>query len=64
MDVLQCPAEGGPWSRRRLVDGTAAERVLPAAFAIAMGVLVGAVQRGDTLAASLAFAGAIFVLLR
>ena len=38
--------------------------ILPAAFAIAMGVLVGAVQRGDSLAGSLAFAGAIFVLLQ
>jgi ABC-type multidrug transport system fused ATPase/permease subunit len=38
--------------------------ILPAAFAIAMGVLVGAVQRGDPLARPLAFAGAIFVLLQ
>jgi ATP-binding cassette subfamily B protein len=38
--------------------------VLPAAFAIAMGVLVGAVQRGDRLAGPLAIAGAIFVLLQ
>jgi ATP-binding cassette subfamily B protein len=38
--------------------------ILPAAFAIAMGVLVGAVQRGHTLAGPLAFAGAIFVLLQ
>jgi len=38
--------------------------VLPAAFAIAMGVLVGVVQRGDALAGPLAFAGAIFVLLQ
>ena len=38
--------------------------ILPAAFAIAMGVLVGAVQRGDPLAGPLAFAGAIFVLLQ
>jgi ABC-type multidrug transport system fused ATPase/permease subunit len=38
--------------------------ILPAAFAIAMGVLVGAVQRGDPLAGSLAFAGSIFVLLQ
>src|SRR5216110_2129759 len=37
---------------------------LPAAFAVAMGVLVGAVQRGDPLAGPLAFAGAIFVLLQ
>ncbi len=38
--------------------------VLPAAFAIAMGVLVGAVQRGHALAGPLAFAGAVFVLLQ
>lgn len=38
--------------------------VLPAAFAIAMGVLVGAVQRGTALAGPLALAGAIFVLLQ
>src|ERR1700731_1604144 len=38
--------------------------ILPAAFAIAMGVLVGAVQRGGPLAGPLAFAGAIFVLLQ
>lgn len=38
--------------------------ILPAAFAVAMGVLVGAVQRGDPLAGPLAFAGTIFVLLQ
>src|SRR5207245_6794655 len=38
--------------------------ILPAAFAIAMGVLVGAVQRGDSLTGPLAFAGSIFVLLQ
>ena len=38
--------------------------ILPAAFAIAMGVLVGAVQRGDRLPGPLALAGAIFVLLQ
>src|SRR5438128_7827492 len=43
--------------------------ILPAAFAIAMGVLVGAVQRlstdaqGGSLIGPLIFAGAIFVLL-
>jgi len=37
---------------------------LPAAFAIAMGVLVGAVQRGDSLAVPLAMVGAIFILLQ
>jgi ATP-binding cassette, subfamily B, bacterial len=38
--------------------------MLPAAFAIAMGVLVGAVQRNDSLFGPLAFAGTIFVLLQ
>jgi ABC-type multidrug transport system fused ATPase/permease subunit len=38
--------------------------VLPAVFAIAIGVLVAAVQRGDDLAAALALAGAVFVLLQ
>src|SRR5918995_5967413 len=38
--------------------------ILPAAFAVAMGALVGAVQRGDALAGPLAFAGAIFILLQ
>jgi ATP-binding cassette subfamily B protein len=38
--------------------------VLPAAFAIAMGVLIGAVQQGHSLAAPLAFAGSVFVLLQ
>jgi ATP-binding cassette, subfamily B, bacterial len=38
--------------------------ILPAAFAVAMGVLVGAVQRGDSLAGPLALAGTIFVLLQ
>ena len=37
---------------------------LPAAFAIAMGVLVGAVQRGNPLAGPLALVGAIFILLQ
>jgi ATP-binding cassette subfamily B protein len=38
--------------------------ILPAAFAIAMGVLVGAVRRGDPLAGPLALVGAIFILLQ
>jgi len=38
--------------------------ILPAAFAIAMGVLVGAVQHGHSLARPLAFAGTIFVVLQ
>ena len=38
--------------------------ILPAAFAISMGVLVGAVQQGHRLSGPLAFAGTIFVLLQ
>jgi len=38
--------------------------VLPAAFAIAMGVLVGAVRRGHSLAGPLVLVGAIFILLQ
>ncbi len=38
--------------------------VLPAVFAIAMGVLVGAVQQGESLAGPLAFAGLVFVLVQ
>jgi ABC-type multidrug transport system fused ATPase/permease subunit len=38
--------------------------VLPALFAIAMGVLVAAVERGDSLANGLAFVGIVFVLLQ
>jgi ABC-type multidrug transport system fused ATPase/permease subunit len=38
--------------------------VLPAVFAIAMGSLVGAVQRGETFGASLALVGVAFVLLQ
>ena len=38
--------------------------VLPAGFAIAMGVLVAAVQRGDPLALPLGLMGAIFILLQ
>ena len=38
--------------------------ILPAVFAIATGVLVGAVQRGDSLAGPLAAAGVVFVLLQ
>src|SRR5262249_50886582 len=36
--------------------------ILPAIFAIAMGLLVGAVQRGDSLTLPLAITGAAFVL--
>jgi ATP-binding cassette subfamily B protein len=38
--------------------------LLPALFAIAMGGLVGAVQRGDSLTAPLSMVGAVFVLLQ
>ena len=38
--------------------------ILPAAFAIAMGLLVGAVERGHPLVGPLTLAGAIFVLLQ
>ena len=38
--------------------------LLPAAFAVAMGALVGAVQRGEPLAAPLSAMGVVFVLLQ
>jgi ABC-type multidrug transport system fused ATPase/permease subunit len=41
-----------------------ARGVLPALFAIAMGVVVGAVQHQDPLGAPLALAGVVFVLLQ
>jgi ATP-binding cassette subfamily B protein len=47
------------WWTALLLRGT-----LPAGFAIAMGVLVAAVQRGHSLTGPLALAGAIFVLLQ
>ena len=53
------PGLAAVWWLALLLRGT-----LPAAFAIAMGVLVGAVQGGHALAGPLAFAGAIFVLLQ
>jgi ABC-type multidrug transport system fused ATPase/permease subunit len=53
------PGLAAAWWTALLLRGT-----LPAAFAIAMGVLVGAVQHGNPLAGPLAFAGAIFVLLQ
>jgi ATP-binding cassette subfamily B protein len=37
---------------------------LPAILVVATGVLVGAVQRGDSLAGALVFVGAVFVLLQ
>src|SRR5207245_525555 len=53
------PGLAAAWWTALLLRG-----ILPAAFAIAMGVLVGAVQRGHSLAGPLASAGAIFVLLQ
>jgi ATP-binding cassette subfamily B protein len=53
------PALAAAWWTTLLLRG-----ILPAAFAIAMGVLVSAVQHGNRLAGSLALAGAIFVLLQ
>ena len=41
-----------------------ARGMLPAVFGVAMGVLVGAVQRGQSLTWPLTFAGAVFVLLQ
>jgi ATP-binding cassette, subfamily B, bacterial len=38
--------------------------ILPAAFAVAMGILVGAVRNGHSLIAPLAFAGGTFILLQ
>jgi ATP-binding cassette, subfamily B, bacterial len=38
--------------------------LLPAGFAVAMGALVGAVQRGDSLAGPLAVVGVVFVFLQ
>ena len=42
----------------------ASRGLLPAMFAITMGNLVGAVQRGDALATPLALLGVVFVLLQ
>ena len=38
--------------------------ILPAFFAMAMGLLVGAVQRGDSLTGPLGLVGVVFVLLQ
>src|SRR4029434_1936292 len=38
--------------------------VLPAAFAIAMRILVGAVERGDRLSGPLTWVGTLFILLQ
>jgi ABC-type multidrug transport system fused ATPase/permease subunit len=56
--------KAAPWIATAWWTALILRGVLPAIFAIAMGVLVGAVQRGDGLAGALAFAGAVFVLLQ
>ena len=53
------PGLAGAWWTILLLRG-----ILPAAFAIGMGLLVAAVQRGGPLGGPLAFAGAIFVSLQ
>jgi ATP-binding cassette, subfamily B, bacterial len=53
------PALAAAWWAVLLLRG-----ILPAAFAIAMGVLVGAVERGHPLTGPLTLASAIFVLLQ
>ncbi len=53
------PALASGWWTALVLRG-----VLPAVFAVAMGALVGAVQRGDNLAAPLVFTGATFLLLQ
>ena len=53
------PALATTWWAGLLLRG-----ILPALFAIAMGVLVAAVQRGSSLAVPLTFVGVTFVLLQ
>jgi ATP-binding cassette, subfamily B, bacterial len=53
------PALAGAWWAALLLRG-----ILPAVFAIAMGLLVGAVQHGQALALPLTLVGATFVLLQ
>ena len=53
------PALAAAWWSALLLRG-----ILPAVFAIAMGLLVGAVQNGQHLAGPLVFAGATFVVLQ
>src|SRR5258705_10426739 len=53
------PALAAAWWTSLLLRG-----ILPAAFAVAMGVLVGAVQRGGPLGGPVAVAGNIFVFLQ
>ncbi|HXE14121.1 MAG TPA: ABC transporter ATP-binding protein [Bryobacteraceae bacterium] len=53
------PGLAAAWWAALLMRGA-----LPAAFAVAMGMLVGAVKAGQPLAAPLALVGAIFILLQ
>ena len=57
------PAADGPlavtWWAVLILRG-----VLPALFAVSMGMLVGAVQRGESLAAALTLTGIVFILLQ
>jgi ATP-binding cassette, subfamily B, bacterial len=53
------PGLAAAWWTALLLRG-----ILPAAFAIAMGVLVGAVRRGEALSGPLVLVGTIFILLQ
>jgi hypothetical protein len=53
------PVLAGAWWAVLILRG-----LLPAGFALAMGVLIGAVQRGDDLTAPLVLTGTVFVLLQ
>ena len=64
VEVLRRFAESRSPARNRLVGRARLRGLLPALFAIAMGVLVGAVQRGDPLGTPLVAVGVVFVLLQ
>src|SRR5215471_16548504 len=53
------PVLAGAWYAMLVLRG-----VLPALFAVAMGVLVGTIQRGEPLAGPLVAVGVIFVVLQ
>jgi ABC-type multidrug transport system fused ATPase/permease subunit len=57
-----------PWADHALAAAwwaiLVARGLLPAAFAVAMGMLVGAIERGSGLATPLALGGIVFVLLQ
>ncbi|MGI8457438.1 MAG: ABC transporter ATP-binding protein [Propionibacteriaceae bacterium] len=53
------PGLARAWWALLVVNG-----VLPAVFAVAMGVMIGAVQQGRSLAAPLTFIGVVFVLMQ